>query len=43
VKKSFLNFFVKGGGHAIWDFRIIPEKFEEKKGYKNVCQNYFFN
>jgi hypothetical protein len=35
VKKYFLNFFVKGGGHvtlaAILDFRIFPEKSEQKK------------
>jgi hypothetical protein len=38
---------VKGGGHvtsaAILDFRIFPEKSEEKKDIKNLCQNYFFN
>jgi hypothetical protein len=38
---------VKGGGHvtsaAILDFRIFPEKSEEKK-YKKICecQNYVF-
>jgi hypothetical protein len=43
VKKNLLNFWVNGGGHvtsaAILDFRIFPEKSEEKK----VIKNYFFN
>jgi hypothetical protein len=47
VKETFLNFFVKGGGHvtlaAILDFRIFPEKSEEKKDIKKfVSVKLFF-
>jgi hypothetical protein len=39
VEKTFLNVFVKVGGHvtsaAILDFRIFTEKSEEKKDIKN--------
>jgi hypothetical protein len=38
---------VKGGGHvtsaAILDFRIFPEKSEEKKDIKNVCVKIIFS
>jgi hypothetical protein len=40
VKKSFLNSLVKGGDHvtsaAILDFRIFPEKSEEKMDIKKI-------
>jgi hypothetical protein len=45
VKKTFLNFFVKGGGHvtsaAILDFQIFPEKSEEKKDIKKESKLFF--
>jgi hypothetical protein len=47
VRKTFLNFFVKGGGHvisaAILDFRIFPEKSEEKKDKKNLNVKIIFS
>jgi hypothetical protein len=38
---------VKGSGHvtsaAILDFRIFPEKSEEKKGNKTICVEIIFS
>jgi Ethanolamine utilization protein EutJ (predicted chaperonin) len=46
VKKTFLNFLAKGGGHvtlaAILDYRIFPEKSEEKKDIKKLVSKLFF-